>query len=128
MRRKPFFRLVPTLGTFWEQHCGHVADASLVPPFTILQVDTMAFLERRGRRFRIIFRHGGRRYSHTLKNTSESIAQGLKGGIEKTLMLLDQKVLKLPEGVDLLTFIESNGQVEPSAAAAKPPDTVPHVT
>jgi integrase len=76
----------------------------------------MAFLEKRGRRFRVIFRHAGRRYTHTLKTTDPSIAEGLKGGIEKTLMLLDQKVLKVPPGLDVLSFVLSNGQVEQPAA------------
>jgi hypothetical protein len=76
----------------------------------------MAFLEQRGRHFRVIFRHAGRRYTHTLKTTDASIAQGLMGGIEKTLMLLDQKVLKVPDGVDVLSFVVGNRQVEPSIA------------
>jgi integrase len=76
----------------------------------------MAFLEKRGSRFRVIFRHAGRRYTHTLKTTDEGIAQGLMGGIEKTLMLLDQKVLRLPEGVGVLPFVVGNGQVEQPAA------------
>jgi hypothetical protein len=80
----------------------------------------MAFLERRGNRFRVIFRHAGHRYTHTLKTTDEGIAQGLKGGIERTLMLLDQKVLKVPEGVDVLSFVAGNGQVEqPPAQTAE---------
>jgi integrase len=72
----------------------------------------MAFLEKRGRRFRVIFRHAGRRYTHTLQTADEAIAQGLKGGIEKTLMLLDQKLLRLPPGVGVLDFVVGNGQAE----------------
>ena len=34
----------------------------------------MAFLEQRGNRFRVIFRHNGRRYTHALKTADESIA------------------------------------------------------
>ena len=37
----------------------------------------MAFLEQRGSRFRVIFRHAGRRYTHTLKTTDEGIAEVL---------------------------------------------------
>jgi integrase len=81
-------------------------------PFTILREDAMAFLEQRGGRFRLIFRYAGRRYTHTLKTANPSIAEGLQGGIEKTLMLLDQKVLKIPDGVDVLSFIVGNGEVK----------------
>src|SRR5262245_44944993 len=101
----PFCVLFPLLGTFWDQDRVYVADASIVPSPTIFREDAMAFLEKRGNRFRIIFRHGGRRYTHTLKTSDESIAQGLKGGIEKTLMLLHQKVLKVPDGIETLPFI-----------------------
>jgi len=82
----------------------------------------MAFLEQRGDRFRVIFRHGGRRYTHTLKTADESVAHGLKGGIEKTLMLLDQKVLRVPAGVEVLSFIVGNGQVEPAQEKREPPN------
>jgi integrase len=78
----------------------------------------MAFLERRGQRFRVIFRYAGRRYAHNLKTKDESIAQGLVGGIEKTLMLLDQKVLKVPEGADVQSFIVTGGQVQEALASA----------
>jgi hypothetical protein len=83
----------------------------------------MAFLEQRGDRSRLLFRHAGRRYTHTLKTTDEIIAEGLKGGIEKTLMLLDQKVLRIPDGVDVLSFIIGNGEVK--LPEAKPTDGSP---
>ena len=72
----------------------------------------MAFLEQRGDRFRIIFRHAGRRYIRTLKTKDPAIAEGFKGAIERTLMLLDQRVLKVPDGVDVLSFVIGYGQVE----------------
>ena len=72
----------------------------------------MAFLEKRGNRFRVIFRHAGRRYAQALKTSDETIAQGFLGGIQKTLMLLDQKVLKVPEGVAVSDFVINNGQVD----------------
>jgi len=56
----------------------------------------MASLEQRGGHFRVIFRHASRRYTHNLNTNDESVAQGLKGGIERTLMLLDQKLVKIP--------------------------------
>src|SRR5262249_42639526 len=42
--------------------------------------------------------------------------QGLLGGIEKTLMLLDQKLLNVPDGAEVLSFIVSGGQVQESPA------------
>ena len=74
----------------------------------------MASLERRGNSYRVVFRHAGRKYSHTLSTDDEAVATGLVGGIEKTLMLLNQKVLTVPDGVDLLSFVVGNGQVAPA--------------
>ena len=56
----------------------------------------MAFLEQRGEWFRVIFRHAGVRYTHTLKTTSQKQAETLAGGIEKNLMLIDQQLLHVP--------------------------------
>ena len=86
----------------------------------------MAFLEKRGNRFRVIFRHAGRRYAQALKTSDETIAQGFLGGIQKTLMLLDQKVLKVPEGVAVSDFVINNGQVdEPASNAAQETNRTP---
>ena len=78
----------------------------------------MAFIEQRGGWFRIIFRYGGRRYAHALKTQDRGVAEGLRGGVEKTLMLLDQQVLRLPEGADVLAFILGDGR-----AVEKPVDS-----
>jgi len=53
----------------------------------------MAFLEKRGYRYRIIFRYDGQRFTHTLRTTDRREAETLKGGIEKTLMRLEQHLL-----------------------------------
>ena len=49
----------------------------------------MAFLEKRGNWFRIILRYAGTRYTHSLMTKDPAIAEGLKGGIERTVMLLE---------------------------------------
>ena len=59
-----------------------------------------------------MFRYAGCKYSHTNSTDDEAIAQGLVGGIERTLLLLNQKVLKVPDGVDVFSFVVGNGQVD----------------
>jgi integrase len=71
----------------------------------------MAFIEQRGTRFRIIFRHAGTRYAHTLKTGDRKQAETLKGGIEHTLMLIDQHLLQVPAESDLFSFVVSGGKV-----------------
>lgn len=73
----------------------------------------MASLEKRGNRFRLIFRYAGRRHAHTLTTTDSKTAEILRGGAEKTLMLLEQQVLRVPEGVSVADFIVSDGKAEP---------------
>jgi len=48
----------------------------------------MATLEQRGSWFRVIFRFNGKRYAQTLNTTNPMVARNLKGGIERTIMLL----------------------------------------
>ena len=48
----------------------------------------MAFVERRGQWYRGVFRHKGQRYTHTLNTKDQEIANGILGGVQKTLMLL----------------------------------------
>src|SRR5262249_47020861 len=69
-----------------------------------------AAVEDRGNRYRVIFRYAGRRYTHSLRTTHPKEADALAGGLEKTLLRLEQGLLDLPEGVDLITFLLSDGQ------------------
>lgn len=57
----------------------------------------MAFAEKRGGWYRIVFRFGGRRYRQTLGTGDQSVAYSVVGGVKRTLMLLEQKVLKIPD-------------------------------
>ncbi len=72
----------------------------------------MATVERRGKRFRLIFYHAGRRYAASLKTTTERDADSIAGTVEDTLTLLRRGVLPLPPGADLVTFVLSGGRCE----------------
>jgi hypothetical protein len=111
--------LFPTtrLGTFWEHSWVCIADASIVPRLTIAKEDVVASLEKRGNRFRLIFRFAGRRYAHALRTSNPKTAEILRGGAEKTLMLLEQQVLRIPDGVSVADFIVSDGKAEPPRPA-----------
>jgi integrase len=87
----------------------------------------MAFLEQRGQWFRVIFRHAGVRFTHTLDTTDRQRAETLVGGIEKNLMLISQKLLNVPEGVDFLEFVLSDGRVSRPAVNADEKDRPPEL-
>jgi hypothetical protein len=79
----------------------------------------MATLEQRGSCFRVIFRFNGKRYAQTLNTTNPGVAKSLMGGIEKTIMLLQQRVLKVPDAIDPLTFIMAGGELPPPVPEEK---------
>src|SRR5437762_10910375 len=111
MRRKPFFLARISrgaiLGPSPRSHWSHVD----CPPLYDLREDIMAFAEKRGDWFRIVFRFGGTRYRHTLKTNDAEVADSVAGGVKRTLMLLEQRALRIPEGGDVLSFVLSGGQI-----------------
>lgn len=82
----------------------------------------MASLEKRNQTYRIVFMHGGKRHGFSLKTGDRREAETLAGGVAKTLMRIEQKLLKVPAGVDIVTFVQNDGRVEEAApySAAEP--------
>ncbi len=71
----------------------------------------MAFAEKRGEWYRIVFRYNGKRYRQTLDTEDPTVADSAVCGVKRTLMLLEQKALHIPAGADVLSFILSGGQI-----------------
>jgi integrase len=88
----------------------------------------MAFAEKRGEWYRIVFRYNGKRYRQTLDTDDPTVADSAVCGVKRTLMLLEQKALRIPEGADALTFILSGGQIneapKPNRHVVKDPTTL----
>jgi integrase len=76
-----------------------------------MQEALMASLELRNMTYRVVFMLGGRKYGYSLETGEASLAEALRGGVRKTLMLMGQGLLKLPEGVDVVEFVKSGGQL-----------------
>ena len=72
----------------------------------------MAWLEKdpSSGHFKLAFRYGGRKFKRTLKTSVARDAEAIRGGAERTLLRLEQKLLTLPEDADILTFVLSDGQ------------------
>ncbi len=79
----------------------------------------MASLELRNKTYRITFMYGGRKYGYSLDTGDRQTAEALRGGVEKTLMLIEQRILRLPDGADVVAFVRAGGMVE------EPPKPVP---
>jgi integrase len=62
----------------------------------------------------------GRKFGYSLDTSNKTTAEGLRGGVEKTLMLIEQRAIAVPEGIDVVSFVKNGGKVveEPRPAAA----------
>ena len=69
----------------------------------------MASLELRNQKYRVVFMHAGRKYGYSLDTADLETAEGLRGGVEKTLMLIQQKAIPVPEGIDMVEFVKAGG-------------------
>jgi len=69
----------------------------------------MAALQERNGSYRILFRHNGKQYSFTLGAVNQGEAETKAGQVEYLLMRLKQRLVQLPEGVDIVTFVEFDG-------------------
>ena len=76
----------------------------------------MASLQFRSGSWRVIFRHKGLQHFVTIGEVDETEAQGVKARYEYLLRLLKQRLLTIPAGMDIVTFLRHD---------AKPPDSAP---
>ncbi len=75
----------------------------------------MAWLEKRGRKYRLSYRYDGQEYHHSLGTSDPQEADACRARLEDTVNRLERGWLKLPPGADLSLFLLSGGEV-----AAKP--------
>src|SRR5271165_4708497 len=76
----------------------------------------MASLQERNGSYRILFCHHGKLHTFTIGKVEKDEAETKARQVDYLLMRLKQKLIVLPEGTDIVTFIEHDG---------KPPDTGP---
>src|SRR5262245_52897707 len=72
----------------------------------------MAWLERRRRHFRIVFRFRGERYNVNLKATAQKEANACLARLEENLRLVERGRLEVPAGADFGLFLLSDGKLE----------------
>lgn len=71
----------------------------------------MAWIERRGKRFRLLFRMNGEKYSVGLKVTNQKAADACLSRVEENIHLVQSGRLVLPEGADLALFLITDGRL-----------------
>ncbi len=80
----------------------------------------MAWLERRGKRFRVVFRFQDRRFLAVLKTTDVKEAEACRGRVEENLRLVERGRLTVPDGADLSLFLLSDGKLQQPVGIARP--------
>jgi hypothetical protein len=75
------------------------------------RIAIMASLEKRNGRFRVVFCYGGKKLAHSLKTSNERTATLAVARLEDNLSRIELGYLPLPEGVDLVSFLLSDGRL-----------------
>lgn len=76
----------------------------------------MASLQERNGSYRVLFCHHGKLHAFTIGKVKKDEAENKARQVDYLLMRLKQKLIALPEGTDIVTFIEHDGN---------PPDAGP---
>lgn len=86
----------------------------------------MAAVQERNGSYRILFWHSGKQHTFTLGGVTEAEAKTKASQVEYLLMRLKQRLVDLPEGVDIVTFVEFDGEppMTPAGAPLNPREAV----
>jgi integrase len=72
----------------------------------------MAWIERRGQRFRLAFRYGDEKFTVNLKSAGRKDAEACRARLEENLRLVERGRLTVPTGADLGLYLLSDGKLE----------------
>jgi hypothetical protein len=70
----------------------------------------MAAVQKRNGSYRVIFRYRGKQHAFTMGEVSEQEAATKASQVNYLLMRLRQRLLVLPPGVDIVSFVEHDGK------------------
>ncbi len=72
----------------------------------------MAWIEERGKRFRLAFRFNDEKFTVNLKSTNRKDTQACLSRLEENLRLVERGRLSVPTGTDLGLFLVSDGKLD----------------
>jgi len=70
----------------------------------------MASLQERNGSYRVLFSHHGKLHTFTIGKVEKDEAENKARQVDYLLMRLKQRLIVLPEGTDIVTFIEHDGK------------------
>ncbi|OWK47317.1 tyrosine-type recombinase/integrase [Fimbriiglobus ruber] len=77
----------------------------------------MATLQIRNGSFRILFRYLGRRHTFTIGRVAKREAELLAANVDRILLRVEQRLLTVPPGIDIVEFVRSDGTLKTPEAA-----------
>src|SRR4029077_19056569 len=90
------------------------------------RAEIMASLQERNGSYRILFCHHGKLHTFTIGQVEKAEAENKARQVDYLLMRLKQRLIVLPEGTDIITFVEFDGEppVTPAGAPLNPRNAV----
>ncbi len=76
----------------------------------------MAWLDQRGKSFRVVFQIGGQTIKRSLGTTDRREATGRVAAVERRITMVERGELSIPESVDLPTFLLGDEPAKPQVA------------
>ena len=71
----------------------------------------MASLQERNGSYRVLFSHHGKLHTFTIGKVEKDEAEHKARQVDYLLMRLKQRLIVLPEGTDIVTFVEHDGNL-----------------
>ncbi len=71
----------------------------------------MAWLDKRGCKYRLVFQVGDKTFKRSLKTSNLKEAEGIAALVQRRILLLQRGDLTLPDDVDLPTYLITDGKV-----------------
>ena len=81
----------------------------------------MAWVEKRGKRFRLLFRLNNEKYTIKLKETDPREVEACLARVEENLRFVERGRLVVPEGADLALFLLTDGRLEKKVEVIRVP-------
>ncbi|MGF1583663.1 MAG: tyrosine-type recombinase/integrase [Gemmataceae bacterium] len=82
----------------------------------------MASLQLRGKTWRCLFMYKKKLHAFTIGKVDEIEARAISAKVDYLLMRLKQKLLDLPDGCDIVSFVQHDGKLPPKDGIPKPPE------
>ena len=72
----------------------------------------MAWLDKRGDNFRLVFQIGGQTFKRSLRTSDQREADGMVSLVERGIKVVERGELAVPEDAELASFLVADGKMK----------------